>query len=163
MYVFYSHPIVGILQIKEENGYIVQIKFISEEEKIKLEKEDSCEQRETELLRKTTAQLQEYFEGERKNFDVPVKAKGTAFMMEVYKALQEVPYGETASYKDIAKKIGREKAYRAVGNANNKNCIPIIIPCHRIIGHDGRLVGYEGGLSLKEALLSLENSNYNHR
>ena len=84
-------------------------------------------------------------------------------MIDVYKALMEVPYGETASYKDIAKKVGREKAYRAVGNANNKNCIPIIIPCHRIIGHDGRLVGYEGGLNLKEALLSLENSNYNHR
>ncbi len=163
MYAFYSHPIIGQLRIKEEDGYIVEIKFISEDEKIILGKDDFEKNLETEVLRKTVTQLEEYFQGERKNFDVPFKPKGTEFMMDVYKALMEVPYGETASYKDIAKKIGREKAYRAVGNANNRNCIPIIIPCHRIIGNDGRLVGYEGGLRLKEALLSLENSNYNHR
>lgn len=158
MHAFYSHPIVGMLRIKEEDGYIVEIKFISEDEKIMLEKEDFGKQLETELLRKAVAQLQEYFQGERKKFDLPVKPKGTEFMMDVYNALLEVPYGETASYKDIAIKIGREKACRAVGNANNKNPIAIIIPCHRIIGHDGRLVGYEGGLEIKKALLSLENS-----
>ena len=163
MYAFYYHPIIGNLRIQEEDGYIVEIKFISEDEKIMFVREDNEKQQTSELLKNAVAQLDEYFRGGRKEFDLPVKPRGTEFMIDVYKALMEVPYGETASYKDIAKKVGREKAYRAVGNANNKNCIPIIIPCHRIIGHDGRLVGYEGGLNLKEALLSLENSNYNHR
>lgn len=114
---------------------------------------------ETPLLKKANEELQEYFSGKRKNFDLPLKAEGTDFQRKVWKALQEIPYGETCSYKDIAENIGNIKASRAVGMANNKNPIFIFIPCHRVIGSNGKLVGYAAGLDVKERLLDMEKRN----
>jgi methylated-DNA-[protein]-cysteine S-methyltransferase len=101
-------------------------------------------------------QLTEYFAGERRTFDLPLKLSGTEFQMSVLQALQEIPYGETTSYADIAERVGRPKAVRAVGAANGRNPIPIIVPCHRVIGSHGDLTGFGGGLDTKEALLRLE-------
>ena len=101
-------------------------------------------------------QLTEYFAGERREFDLPLKLDGTEFQMSVLRALQQIPYGETTSYADIAERVGRPKAVRAVGAANGRNPIPIIVPCHRVIGSHGDLTGFGGGLDTKEALLRLE-------
>ncbi len=101
-------------------------------------------------------QLSEYFDGKRKDFDLPLRLNGTEFQMSVLQALQKIPYGETTSYADIAERIGRPKAVRAVGAANGRNPIPIIVPCHRVIGSHGDLTGFGGGLDTKEALLRLE-------
>jgi methylated-DNA-[protein]-cysteine S-methyltransferase len=101
-------------------------------------------------------QLNEYFAGERKDFDLPLRLNGTEFQLSVLHALQKIPYGETTSYSDIAERIGRPKAMRAVGAANGRNPIPIIVPCHRVIGSHGDLTGFGGGLNTKEALLRLE-------
>jgi methylated-DNA-[protein]-cysteine S-methyltransferase len=101
-------------------------------------------------------QLAEYFAGERREFDLPLKLSGTEFQMSVLQALQQIPYGETTSYADIAERIGRPKAVRAVGAANGRNPVPIIVPCHRVIGSHGDLTGFGGGLDTKEALLRLE-------
>ncbi len=101
-------------------------------------------------------QLLEYFAGERKAFDLELDLKGTEFQLSVLEELQQIPYGTTASYADIARRIGRPKAVRAVGAANGRNPIPIIVPCHRVIGSHGDLTGFGGGLDTKEALLRLE-------
>lgn len=101
-------------------------------------------------------QLSEYFAGDRRKFDLPLRLNGTEFQMSVLHALQGIPYGETTSYSDIAERIGRPKAVRAVGAANGRNPIPIIVPCHRVIGSHGELTGFGGGLDTKEALLRLE-------
>jgi methylated-DNA-[protein]-cysteine S-methyltransferase len=101
-------------------------------------------------------QLTEYFDGKRREFDLPLKLSGTEFQLSVLEALQNIPYGETTSYSDIAERIGNPKAVRAVGAANGRNPIPIIVPCHRVIGSHGDLTGFGGGLDTKEALLRLE-------
>lgn len=115
----------------------------------------------TSTINKTILQLDEYFAGTRKNFSVPLELNGTKFQKMVWQALIEIPYGQTVSYKLVAEKIGNIKACRAVGMANNKNPIPIIIPCHRVIGHNGKLVGYGGGLGIKKYLLNLERGDFN--
>ena len=107
----------------------------------------------TELLSMATIQLDEYFQGKRTTFSLPFKLTGTPFQLAVWKELQNIPYGQTTSYKEIAQKINKPKAYRAVGMANNKNPLPIIIPCHRVIGSNGKLIGYAGGLKLKNHIL----------
>jgi len=104
-------------------------------------------------------QLAEYFAGDRKDFSLPLHLSGTEFQVQVLEELQRIPYGETTSYGDIAARIGRPKAVRAVGAANGRNPIPIIIPCHRVIGSTGNLTGFGGGLDTKEALLRLEAEN----
>jgi methylated-DNA-[protein]-cysteine S-methyltransferase len=101
-------------------------------------------------------QLEEYFAGNRKEFDLPLHLSGTEFQVQVLEELQRIPYGKTTSYGDIAKRIGRPRAMRAVGAANGRNPIPIIVPCHRVIGSSGDLTGFGGGLDTKEALLRLE-------
>jgi methylated-DNA-[protein]-cysteine S-methyltransferase len=115
----------------------------------------------TELLSMATIQLDEYFQGKRTTFSLPFKLTGTPFQLAVWKELQNIPYGQTTSYKEIAQKMNKPKAYRAVGMANNKNPLPIIIPCHRVIGSNGKLIGYAGGLKLKNYLLELEQSHTN--
>jgi methylated-DNA-[protein]-cysteine S-methyltransferase len=115
----------------------------------------------TELLSMATIQLDEYFQGKRTTFSLPFKLTGTPFQLAVWKELQNIPYGKTTSYKEIAQKINKPKACRAVGMANNKNPLPIIIPCHRVIGSNGKLIGYAGGLNLKNYLLELEKSHTN--
>lgn len=105
----------------------------------------------------TIRQLQAYFRGELEEFDLPLALIGTPFQLRVWERLQAIPYGQTISYGELAEQIGKPKAARAVGLANGSNPIPIIIPCHRVIGSDGRLTGYGGGLSIKEKLLSFES------
>ena len=104
----------------------------------------------------TAMQLKEYFAGKRKKFDVPLNPQGTEFQLAVWEALQKIPYGKTRSYKQIAQAVGNPKASRAVGMANNKNPIWILIPCHRVIGADGSLTGYGGGIEMKKRLLFIE-------
>ena len=101
-------------------------------------------------------QLTEYFAGERKEFNLPLSLAGTEFQLRVLEELRHIPYGETTSYGDIAARIGKPKAMRAVGAANGRNPIPIIVPCHRVIGSSGDLTGFGGGLDAKQALLRLE-------
>ena len=104
-------------------------------------------------------QLGEYFEGKRRDFDLPLNLGGTEFQLQVLDELQKIPYGETRSYGDIARRIGRPRAVRAVGAANGRNPVPIIVPCHRVIGSGGSLTGFGGGLETKKALLRLESEN----
>ena len=143
---------IGNIIISEENENIVELN-IDNEKKINIKESQ------TPLLIETAKQLEEYFLGKRKQFDIPLKPKGTEFMQKVWNELKNIPYGETRTYKDIAISIGNEKASRAVGMANNKNPIPIIIPCHRVIGSNKSLVGYALGLGVKEYLLNLEKQN----
>ena len=110
------------------------------------------------LLVNCARQLAEYFSGARRVFDLPLHPVGTAFRMKVWAALQQIPYGQTITYGELARRVGNERGSRAVGGANHHNPISIIIPCHRVIGTDGSLTGYGGGLDMKEALLRLEGS-----
>lgn len=111
------------------------------------------------LFTVTKTQLEEYFCGKRREFDIPLKLNGTEFQKTVWNALLTVPYGKTASYKDIAALIGKPKAARAVGGANNKNPIMIIVPCHRVVGANGSLTGYAYGTDIKQKLLDIEMKN----
>lgn len=113
--------------------------------------------RESELqLDEFRRQLEAYFAGELVEFSLPLDMRGTDFQLRVWEALLDIPYGDTVSYKDIAVRIGNPKAVRAVGGANNRNPVPVIVPCHRVIGAGGQMVGYGGGLGIKETLLQLE-------
>lgn len=112
--------------------------------------------RETPLLARGRGQLLEYMAGRRKTFDLPLAPQGTPFQQRVWAALRDIPYGQTRSYREIAQAVDCPKGFRAVGLANNRNPIPIFIPCHRVLGADGSLTGYAGGLELKKALLSIE-------
>lgn len=145
---------IGIVRIIEEDGFIVSVHTMQEIESMS----DDIVYRETEVLLSAKKQLEEYFAGIRKNFDLPLKPQGTPFQLLVWEQLKQIPYGETRSYGEIAKAIGNPKASRAVGGANNKNPIGIIVPCHRVIGANGKLVGYAGGLDMKEKLLMLEKA-----
>jgi len=108
------------------------------------------------IFKKVVDELDLYFKGSLKEFKTPVKPEGTDFQKRVYKELLKIPYGTTVSYKELAKRVGSPKAFRAVGNANGKNPIAIIIPCHRVISSDGSIGGYSGGLDKKRKLLKLE-------
>ena len=112
----------------------------------------------SEVIEKIITQMKEYFAGERKDFDIPLLMVGTEFQKSVWEGLIEIPYGTTASYLELSKNIGNEKAVRAVASANGANAISIMIPCHRIIGSNGALTGYAGGLDVKKKLLELENN-----
>ena len=145
---YYNSPI-GVLEIVESDGFIVEINFVQEA--------NCLEDLSSEEIKKCKKELEEYFEGKRTEFTVKINViKGTDFQRLVWNALRKIPYGETVSYKDIAEKIGNPKGCRAVGGANNKNPIAIIVPCHRVIGKNGSLTGYADGLSKKEYLLDIE-------
>ena len=146
--IFFYETEIGIIGIRESNKSITDIFFS------KVDTNDNIE--ETYLIKECFKQLKEYFEGSRVKFDLPLEVKGTEFQKKVWNELLKIPYGETKSYKDIAIAIGNEKASRAIGMANNKNPIPIIIPCHRVIGSNGKLIGYAGGLNVKGKLLNIE-------
>ncbi|MBD5403182.1 methylated-DNA--[protein]-cysteine S-methyltransferase [bacterium] len=147
----YKTP-VGNIYIQEKNSKISAVSFfeIADGEYI-----------ETPLIKETHRQLCEYFDGNRKAFDIPLLMEGSEFQLKVWKALLNIEYGHTLTYGELAVSIGNSKASRAVGNANNKNKIAIIIPCHRVIGANGSLTGYAGGLETKRYLLNLENISYN--
>ena len=146
----YDSPI-GMLRIVESEKGIVEIQF-------------GCDEKEqlnpvaanTPLQKEAVRQLASYFSGERKDFSLPLDLRGTDFQLRAWNMLRDIPYGETRTYKQIAEAIGCPKGCRAVGMANNRNPIPIIIPCHRVIGTNGSLTGYRGGLDIKEYLLSME-------
>lgn len=116
------------------------------------------DERETPLSKKTKKELTEYLDGKRESFDVPIKPMGTEFQEKVWRALCDIPYGEVRTYKDIAEAVGSPRGFRAVGLANNRNPLMIVVPCHRVIGANGKLVGYAGGLDMKTSLLALEGA-----
>ena len=149
--LFFYDTELGRLGIRDNSQNITNLYFESEN----ISRDDVIIE-ESDLTKLAYTQIREYLDGQRKVFDLPLHPNGTEFQIKVWKALTEIPYGETRSYKDIAISIGNEKACRAVGMANNKNPIPIIIPCHRVIGANKKLVGYAGELDLKERLLDLE-------
>lgn len=151
MSIFFYESTLGKLAIEDEDGFIIRIYF--ENEEISPKKEI----KETIVTRKAFEEISKYLKGELFEFTVPIKPLGTAFMKEVWDELNKIPYGEKSTYKDIAEKCCRPKAYRAVGMACNRNPIPIIIPCHRVLGSNGKLIGYLGGLSIKKKLLKLES------
>lgn len=148
--VFYYEKSIGKIGIGEDTGVITDV-FFGE-----YALPYTVKVLETDLIKEASKQIDEYSMGFREKFDLPIFAEGTPFQQMVWKALMTIPYGETRSYKDIAVQIGKAKACRAIGMANNRNPISIIIPCHRVIGSKGELVGYGGGLDIKERLLRLE-------
>lgn len=145
---YYDSP-VGILEICTTENELISVLYVEE-------RKESSER--PEILQEVIKQLDEYFAGSRKDFNIKFKLKGTEFQKMVWTALTDIPYGETVSYKNIATKIGNEKAVRAVGSANGKNVINIIVPCHRVIGANKSLTGYGGGLHRKSWLLKHEGS-----
>lgn len=145
---------LGFITITEEQGFITSLLF---KQKVFNGKRDKYYL--SDVLNDAFNQLEEYLEGKRKEFNLPLNPKGTSFQQKVWSCLYKIPYGETRTYKEIAEQIGDKNACRAVGNANNKNPIPIFIPCHRVIGSDGNLAGYAGGMELKQKLLNLEKLN----
>ena len=152
MYYIYDTPF-GKMAIAADGTAVTHV-LLSDKVNFDAEKKASP------LTDRAAAELEEYFEGKRQSFDVPLNPKGTEFQKRVWNALTKVPYGETRTYKDIAIVAGNEKACRAVGMANNRNPIWIIIPCHRIIGANKSLTGYGGGLDMKKKLLDLESSQH---
>lgn len=149
----YESP-VGRISIADDGEHITDI-FFGKPGSLQTHFKD----RETKLNRRAQTQLEEYFEGKRTEFDLPLKMEGTPFQVSVWEALQKIPYGETRSYRDIAEEIGNPNSYRAVGLANNKNPLSVIVPCHRVIGANGDMIGYGGGLNKKRRLLELEKNH----
>lgn len=149
MNISYYESKIGNIKIVDDNEHIIEIKLNEFGENIG-NKDFSVV---------VFKEIEEYLSGERKSFSTSLNLKGTEFQKKVWNALLQIPYGEVRSYKDIAKAIGNEKAVRAVGSANNKNPILLLVPCHRVIGTNGKLVGYAAGLEIKETLLNLEKKN----
>lgn len=152
---YYISP-QGTMLIQEEDGHLTHLSLADPE---KLPADFPAEQKDTPLIRSAKMQLGEYFQGRRKTFNLPLNPNGTLFQQKVWQALCTIPYGETRSYKEIAVQVENPKGCRAVGMANNRNPIMIIIPCHRVIGSNGSLVGYAVGLDIKEWLLEHEYKN----
>jgi len=148
--IFYYRTSIGRIGIAEQNGKIANLFF--EADPIP----QGAQLLETAALKMASLQLQAYLAGSLHQFSLPLEPAGTPFMQQVFTALCSIPFGKTASYKDIAILAGSPKAARAVGLANNRNPIPIFIPCHRVIGANGSLVGYRGGMDLQRKLLELE-------
>ena len=147
MKIYHSSPL-GILEIEEENESLCAISFV--------EKGSSKAKEVPRFMKNWTKQLDDYFSGDRLSFSIPLHLEGTPFQKSVWSALMEIPFGKTISYKELARKIGNENSVRAVGNANGKNKLPILIPCHRVIQSDGKMGGYSGELWRKEYLLNHE-------
>lgn len=144
---------VGGLTLFADDSALVAIAF---NEQLRGSGADATDAPAHPVLTQARAELTEYFAGTRKTFSIPLRAKGTAFQRGVWDALAEIPWGETRSYGDIARRIGNPKGVRAVGLANGRNPLPIVVPCHRVIGADGSLTGYGGGIPIKVKLLALE-------
>lgn len=153
-YMYMESP-VGALKLVAHDQALVAVMWDNEDHK-RVRLAELIENIQHPLLLKVKQQLEQYFAGQRQQFNLPLDFQGTDFQQRVWRALLTIPYGETRSYKDIAIQIGNEKAVRAVGAANGRNPISIIAPCHRVIGSGGALVGFAGGLDKKQILLSLE-------
>ena len=156
-HIFYYNTPIGKVGIVDNDGKITDLFYVNTSEiSAKYSAMGICE-KETSVIFDAMSQLDEYFNGKRKVFNVPICIEGTPSQKKVWNELQKIPFGQTKSYKQIANLIGMPKAYRAVGGANNKNRILIIVPCHRVIGSVGNLVGYAGGLEIKKKLLFMES------
>ncbi|MCO4795208.1 MAG: methylated-DNA--[protein]-cysteine S-methyltransferase [Bacteriovoracaceae bacterium] len=149
MFRQYIKSPIGTVEVLCDDTSLLSVSFVSKATK----KENS-----NKITKKTIRQLEEYFSGKRKDFDLPLKIEGTQFQKKVWKNLTRIPFGKLKTYGQVAKSIGKPLACRAVGGANNKNKHAIVIPCHRVIGASGDLVGYGGGLKYKKYLLELEGS-----
>ena len=145
---YYKSPL-GTLKICSTKSKIISIQFTNKNI-------TSIPKKTPPPLQMCKKQLQEYFKGKRKTFSLPIKFEGTDFQIKVWQELQNIPFGKTASYKDIAKLVGKPLSSRAVGNANNKNLLAIIIPCHRVVQASGKIGGYAAGTKTKKALLEHE-------
>jgi methylated-DNA-[protein]-cysteine S-methyltransferase len=148
---------VGALKLVAHDHALVAVMWDNEDHK-RVRLAELIEDHQHPMLLRVKKQLEQYFAGQRQQFDLPLDFQGTDFQQQVWQTLLTIPYGETRSYKEIAVQIGNEKAVRAVGAANGRNPISIIAPCHRVIGSSGALVGFAGGLDKKQILLSLEQS-----
>lgn len=149
MKYFYNYnTLFGNITIVTDNDFLIEIIF---------GKENIGTEKETVLIKKIKKQIDEYLIGIRKEFDIPIKMIGTSFQIRVWKELMKIKYGECISYQELAKRVKNKNYARAVGMANNRNPIPIIIPCHRVIGKNGNLVGYGGGIDIKAKLLEIES------
>ena len=142
---------IGLLTLVEEDGALTEVRFG--------QRCDDAKQQETPLLLQAVRELGEYFSGRRKTFTLPLNPRGTPFQQRCWNALLQIPYGETRTYAQQAAMIGKPKACRAVGMGNHHNPLPILIPCHRVVGKNGKLTGYAGGLDIKEKLLKIERMN----
>ncbi|WP_272495811.1 methylated-DNA--[protein]-cysteine S-methyltransferase [Bacillus pinisoli] len=152
------NSILGTIYIVSNDDFIIKV-LIDEEQWIEFREKikEELVYSDTQLLQEAVTQLKEYFSGDRKVFDLPLYQTGTDFQRKVWKSLQNIPYGNTLSYLDIAESVNSPKAVRAVGQANRRNNLPIIVPCHRVIGKNNSLTGYAGNkIDLKEKLLQLE-------
>lgn len=148
-----SSPVGRLLLAGDENGLSI-IQFETDTNPLK---PDSSWIEDDSFFQNAIKQLNEYFHAKRESFDLKINPQGTEFQQKVWQQLQTIPYGETCSYLDLANKLGDRNYTRAVGGANNKNPLPIVIPCHRVIGKSGKLVGFASGLEIKEKLLRLES------
>ncbi len=153
MISFREMSFLGMVGIEEQDGAVIRLEFHCDPGSFSLSVPENP------ILKRAFDELQEYLDGTRRSFTLPLAPRGTDFMRKVWTRLREIPYGETASYKEIAQSIGVPGGMRAVGLANNRNPIAVFIPCHRVIGADGSLVGYAGGLELKRQLLELERNH----
>ena len=155
-YCFYQSPI-GLIRMAETEGFLTRADFVEQSPESEHSQSDSISNSST-LLKDACRQLEEYFEGRRQKFDLALKPHGTDFQRSAWESLLRIPYGETRSYLKQAASILNPKAIRAIGQANSRNPIPIIIPCHRVIGKNGSLTGFAGGLDRKTRLIALEHS-----
>lgn len=152
---FLENNYLGLIAIVEERDGISSIEFLRDNK----ERFDFLKnKKESDLTKECKKQLEEYFSGKRKEFNIKLDIIGTNFQIMAWESMKRIPYGTTISYSEEAKFIGKERAVRAIGLANGRNRIPIIIPCHRVIGKDGKLRGYTGGIDIKEYLLELERT-----
>ena len=153
IYYTYHDTKIGEIRLRADDGGLLAVDHVNQQQ---VTEEEWVSDRCHPILQQATRELDEYFSATRRTFQVPLNPKGTKFQLQVWNALTTIPYGETATYSDIAQKIDNPKAVRAVGAANGKNPLSIFIPCHRVIGKQGKLVGYAGGVEVKKILLSLE-------
>ena len=154
-YCYYHSPI-GLIEIEETGGFLTRAEFVEQSRKSKHFQQNYISNSST-LLKDACRQLDEYFEGKRQIFDLALKPHGTDFQRSAWESLLRIPYGETKSYLQQAESISNPRAVRAIGQANSRNPITIIIPCHRVIGKNGSLTGYAGGLDRKTRLLAHEH------
>ena len=154
----YMFSPIGTVCIEEDGAAITALYIVDKNKNMAVEAE-YCSKA-SDILIQAKHELTEYFDGKRKKFDLPLHMTGTKFQLRVWNELRRIPYGETRSYKDIARAVGNPKACRAVGGANNKNHILILMPCHRVIGKNGSLVGFGGGVDVKKYLLELEQPKH---
>jgi methylated-DNA-[protein]-cysteine S-methyltransferase len=150
-------PVGPLTIVTDDRGRLCELRFLKVEDRQScLSEDEEPERREGQAGLPVLHQLREYFAGKRRTFDLELAPRGTPFQLDVWNALREIEYGDTITYAELARRIGRPAAIRAVGAANGANPIPIIVPCHRVIGSNGKLTGYGGGIDRKQFLLTLE-------